>query len=76
VLIESYVIGFAEVKRCVASLRPNDFVVVSENIFMLRENATAQPVDLLADSTPKKRFEEHQEALKRSLAVFRKDMLS
>ena len=52
VLIESYVIGFAEVKRCVASLRPNDFVVVSENIFMLRENATAQPVDLLADSTP------------------------
>ncbi len=52
VLIESYVIGFAEVKRCVASLRPNDFVVVSENIFMLRENAIAQPVDLLADSTP------------------------
>ena len=51
-LIESYVIGFAEVKRCIASLRPNDFVVVSENIFMLRENATAQPVDLLADSTP------------------------
>ncbi len=53
-LIESYVIGFAEVKRCIASLRPNDFVVVSENIFMLRENAIAQPVDLLADSTPKK----------------------
>ncbi len=51
-LIESYVIGFAEVKRCVASLRPNDFVVVSENIFVLRENPTAQPVDLLADSTP------------------------
>ncbi len=116
-LIESYVIGFAEVKRCIASLRPNDFVVVSENIFMLRENATAQPVDLLADSTPsnhpeadllddligsakianidgitvktvtiqgvllakqqqQKRFEEHQEVLKRSMAVFRKDMFS
>ena len=159
-LIESYVIGFAEVKRCIASLRPSDFVVVSENIFMLRENATAQPLDLLADSTPsnhpgamliinknyakdlildsdafafrkpsndvpnlagvtlhlafagadllddligsakianidgitvktvmaqgvllakqfqQKRFEEHQEVLKRSMAVFRKDMLS
>jgi hypothetical protein len=52
VLIESYVIGFTEVKRCVASLRPNDFVVVSENIFLLREDVTAQPFDLLADSTP------------------------
>lgn len=51
-LIESYVIGFAEVKRCIASLRPNDFVVVSENIFMLRENAAALPDDLLSSSTP------------------------
>jgi hypothetical protein len=46
------VIGFAEVKRCIASLRPNDFVVVSENIFMLRENAAALPDDLLSSSTP------------------------
>jgi len=52
VLIESYVIGFAEVKRCIASLRPNDFVVVSENIFMLREHGNSQPDDLLAASTP------------------------
>jgi hypothetical protein len=51
-LIESYVLGFAEVKRCIASLRPNDFVVVSENIFMLRENAAALPDDLLSSSTP------------------------
>jgi hypothetical protein len=51
-LIESYVIGFAEVKRCIASLRPNDFVVVSENIFMLRENAATLPDDLLSSSTP------------------------
>jgi hypothetical protein len=51
-LIESYVIGFAEVKRCIASLWPNDFVVVSENIFMLRENAAALPEDLLSSSTP------------------------
>ena len=51
-LIESYVIGFTEVKRCIASLRPNDFVVVSENIFMLREHGTSQPDDLLAASTP------------------------
>ena len=51
-LIESYVLGFAEVKRCIASLRPNDFVVVSENIFMLRENAATLPDDLLSSSTP------------------------
>lgn len=51
-LIESYVIGFAEVKRCIASLRSNDFVLVSENIFMLRENPAALPNDLLSSSTP------------------------
>jgi hypothetical protein len=51
-LIESYVIGFAEVKRCIASLRPNDFVLVRENIFMLRENVAALPNDLLSSSTP------------------------
>jgi hypothetical protein len=51
-LIESYVIGFSEVKRCIASLRPQDFVVVSENIFVLREHGTSQPDDLLTESTP------------------------
>ncbi len=51
-LIESYVIGFAEVKRCIASMRPNDFVLVSENIFMLREKATTLPDDLLSSTTP------------------------
>jgi hypothetical protein len=51
-LIESYVIGFGEVKRCIASLRSNDFVLVSENIFMLRENPAALPNDLLSSSTP------------------------
>ncbi len=51
-MIESYVIGFAEVKRCIASLRPNDFVLVSENIFMLREKATTLPDDVLSSTTP------------------------
>ena len=51
-LIESYVIGFTEVKRCIASLRSNDFVLVSENIFMLRENPATLPNDLLSSSTP------------------------
>ena len=51
-LIESYVIGFGEVKRCIASLRPNDFALVSENIFMLRENPATLPNDLLSSSTP------------------------
>lgn len=58
-LIESYVVGFSEVKRCVASLRPNDFVVVSENVFILRENSALIPEDLLTANTP----ENHPEAL-------------
>ena len=70
-LIESYVIGFAEVKRCVASLRPNDFVVVSENIFMLRENTTAQPMDLLAGSTPSN----HPEAMLIINKYYAKDLI-
>ncbi len=59
VLIESYVVGFSEVKRCLANLRPNDFVVVSENIFILREESAQIPQDLLTASTP----ENHPEAL-------------
>ena len=58
-LIESYVVGFSEVKRCIASLRPNDFVIVSENIFILREKSVHIPQDLLTASTP----ENHPEAL-------------
>ncbi len=58
-LIESYVVGFSEVKRCLSSLRQGDFVVVSENIFMLKEKSDTLPQDLLSASTP----ENHPEAL-------------
>ena len=58
-LIESYVLGFAEVKRCLASLKQGDLVIVSENIFMLREKNHPLPPDLLSTSTP----ENHPEAL-------------
>ncbi len=58
-LIESYVVGFSEVKRCLSSLRQGDFVVVSENIFMLKERSDTLPQDLLSASTP----ENHPEAL-------------
>jgi hypothetical protein len=58
-LIESYVVSFSEVKRCISSLRIEDFVIVSENIFAISE-LTQPPVnDLLADSTPAN----HPEAL-------------
>ncbi len=58
-LIESYVVNFSEVKRCIASLQIDDFVIVSENIFSLTESALPQANDLLSDSTP----ENHPEAL-------------
>ncbi len=58
-LIESYVIGFSEVKRCLSSLKQGDFVVISENIFMLKEKSNALPQDLLSTNTP----ENHPEAL-------------
>lgn len=58
-LIESYVVGFGEVKRCLSSLRQGDFVVISENIFMLKERSDTLPQDLLSASTP----ENHPEAL-------------
>ncbi len=58
-LIESYVVGFSEVKRCLSSLRQGDFVVVSENIFMMKERSDTLPQDLLSASTP----ENHPEAL-------------
>jgi hypothetical protein len=51
-LIESYVVGFPEVKRCLASLRSEDYVVISENIFMLKESGLAMALDLLSDTTP------------------------
>ena len=51
-LIESYVVSFSEVKRCIASLQIDDFVIVSENIFALTEGLSLPVNDLLSDSTP------------------------
>jgi hypothetical protein len=51
-LIESYVVEFTEVKRCIASLRSEDFIIISENIFALTEKPSAPTNDLLAGSTP------------------------
>lgn len=51
-LIESYVVSFTEVKRCISSLQIDDFVIVSENIFALSESSTPLINDLLSDSTP------------------------
>lgn len=51
-IIESYVIGFSEVKRCLASLKQNDFVLISENIFVLKEKSNTLPQDLLSANTP------------------------
>jgi hypothetical protein len=57
-LIESYVVEFKEVKKCISSLRPDDFLIVSANIFALTERMSTT-TDLLSDSTP----ENHPEAL-------------
>ena len=87
-LIESYVVEFSEVKRCLASLKANDLVIVSENIFALRENEHNLPQDLLSDNTPQnhpgallmtqqtqqKRYKENQSILKKSIGIYRKDM--
>lgn len=51
-LIESYVVSFSEVKRCISSLQIDDFVIVSENIFALSESSMPTVDDLLSDSTP------------------------
>lgn len=51
-LIESYVVSFSEVKRCISSLQIDDFVIVSENIFALTEAAIPPVNDLLSESTP------------------------
>lgn len=51
-LIESYVVSFSEVKRCISSLQIDDFVIVSENIFALTEAVIPQAKDLLSESTP------------------------
>jgi hypothetical protein len=51
-LIESYVVSFSEVKRCIASLQIEDFLIASENIFGLKESASEPVSDLLSDSTP------------------------
>ena len=51
-LIESYVVNFTEVKRCISSLQIDDFVIVSENIFALTEASIPPVNDLLSESTP------------------------
>jgi hypothetical protein len=51
-LIESYEVSFSEVKRCISSLRIEDYVIVSENIFAISESTQPPVNDLLADSTP------------------------
>lgn len=51
-MIESYVVNFSEVKRCLSSLQIDDFIVVSENIFALTEAPQPPVHDLLSDSTP------------------------
>jgi hypothetical protein len=58
-LIESYVVSFSEVKRCISSLRIEDFVIVSENIFAISESTLPSLNDLLSESTPAN----HPEAL-------------
>jgi hypothetical protein len=58
-LIESYEVNFSEVKRCIASLQIDDFVIVSENLFSLTESPLPRANDLLSDSTPAN----HPEAL-------------
>lgn len=57
-LIESYVVEFNEVKNCISSLRHDDFLIVSANIFALTEKMSTT-TDLLSDSTP----DNHPEAL-------------
>ena len=54
-LIESYVVSFTEVKRCISSLQIDDFVIVSENIFALSESSSPLVNDLLV---VKKMFED------------------
>ena len=44
--------NFSEVKRCIASLQIDDFIIVSENIFALTEAASSPVNDLLSESTP------------------------
>jgi hypothetical protein len=51
-LIESYVVSFSEVKRCISSLQIDDFVIVSENIFALTEASIPPVNDLLSENTP------------------------
>lgn len=50
-LIESYVVDFKDIKKYLAGLHFEDFVVVSQNIFSLSENSNAG-IDLLSEHTP------------------------
>lgn len=51
-LIESYVVEFKEIKKCLASMDINDFCLISENIFSLSESTKSLQTDLLSDHTP------------------------
>ena len=50
-LIESYVVEFKEVKKCIAGLDASDFIIVSENVFALSERSKDSH-DLLSNLTP------------------------
>ena len=51
-LIESYVVEFKEIKKCLESMRTDDFCLVSENIFSLSEISKTIEHDLLFEHTP------------------------
>jgi len=51
-LIESYVVEFKEIKKCLESMRTDDFFLVSENIFSLSETVKTTEHDLLFEHTP------------------------
>ena len=50
-LIESYVVEFIEIKKCLAGLHFEDFILVSENIFSLSEK-NKNSADLITEHTP------------------------
>ena len=51
-LIESYVIEFKEIKKCLSGMDMNDFCLISENIFSLAESTKPLQTDLLSEHTP------------------------
>ena len=51
-LIESYVVEFKEIKKCLEGMAIDDFCLISENIFSLSENMKPIQQDLLFEHTP------------------------